>query len=731
MSSRPSSRNTNLRVDTPSPRSASSEQKSPISSRSPLSATRLPVRSRTPDSLTTYGGTERPSSISTQNLVVAANQLLQINAPSLQRIRAAHQLLALPEEDASPRVLKTVYQLLSSISDSEQQEFKASEPPGVSSTLPPNRINLHQHRNLPYFSLKPAEPESLLSVKLMERPLPAPVSQVLPSSMPRIQTRSKTLAHKQTQARLTRPGAVVGSRMASLHHPTAEVPRFISKQSSQNLTLDSSFATNNYIYTFIWTDPNTGEEVNISTSQVVNLQILIQTTTSNTNGTSNSFQFSIPVGSTSNPSVLFNGSPNTPTTNLSGWSVLGTSSSGTYSITASSSTALNSGTLLIVSVNSCTINSTAGVSLISITEHTGTTTNASIIKSPSYLILKDMYFTTTNNGSGAAVTAVTPGTSVYVSWIMYNPTATSASMVLYYNDTLGSTTSANVGTQGTGFTTYSSSIQINSDTLFTLMAQTPSGKTYQIQQMLRVTIPPQSIVRSDSFNSGANPAHFLATGVSNTSLQLIMGVNTSTNFGCVQAYQQGHGGLPLKLNPSGGAVTAGGNTLSDANGNASVTGTLTLPTTTGSFNLLPTGVIVAYHGTTVPAGWSLCNGQNGTPDLRGRFILGAQGTYAAGVIVNGTTITNGTTVMNLNDTGGEQLHTLVVNEIPSHAHDLGSQPGCQLGTDNGTAYATFGANNYNSNVTNFRTPTNTGSTGGSAAHNNLPPFYVLTYIMRM
>ena len=32
----------------------------------------------------------------------------------------------------------------------------------------------------------------------------------------------------------------------------------------------------------------------------------------------------------------------------------------------------------------------------------------------------------------------------------------------------------------------------------------------------------------------------------------------------------------------------------------------------------------------IPSGWYLCNGQNGTPDLRDSFILGAGNTYAVG-----------------------------------------------------------------------------------------------------
>jgi hypothetical protein len=40
---------------------------------------------------------------------------------------------------------------------------------------------------------------------------------------------------------------------------------------------------------------------------------------------------------------------------------------------------------------------------------------------------------------------------------------------------------------------------------------------------------------------------------------------------------------------------------------------------------VPTGGIIMWSGTiaTIPAGWALCDGSNGTPDLRNRFIAGA------------------------------------------------------------------------------------------------------------
>lgn len=45
-----------------------------------------------------------------------------------------------------------------------------------------------------------------------------------------------------------------------------------------------------------------------------------------------------------------------------------------------------------------------------------------------------------------------------------------------------------------------------------------------------------------------------------------------------------------------------------------------------TFNIIPRGVIVAWFGTNIPNGWALCDGNNGTPDLRNRFIRGSDST---------------------------------------------------------------------------------------------------------
>ncbi len=49
---------------------------------------------------------------------------------------------------------------------------------------------------------------------------------------------------------------------------------------------------------------------------------------------------------------------------------------------------------------------------------------------------------------------------------------------------------------------------------------------------------------------------------------------------------------------------------------------------------VPKGVIVMWSGKVdqIPAGWVLCNGDNGTPDLRSRFIVGAGSNEVGGYV---------------------------------------------------------------------------------------------------
>lgn len=124
---------------------------------------------------------------------------------------------------------------------------------------------------------------------------------------------------------------------------------------------------------------------------------------------------------------------------------------------------------------------------------------------------------------------------------------------------------------------------------------------------------------------------------------------------------------------------------------------------------LPSGVIVIWSGssTDIPDGWTLCDGNNGTPNLSGRFVLSYGGSY--------------TTV---GATGGEETHKLTVNEMPSHNHTLDLAGGDLTSSISGT----YSKNVKPSTRANLASINNTG---GSKAHNNMPPYYVLCYIMKL
>lgn len=69
---------------------------------------------------------------------------------------------------------------------------------------------------------------------------------------------------------------------------------------------------------------------------------------------------------------------------------------------------------------------------------------------------------------------------------------------------------------------------------------------------------------------------------------------------------------------------------------------------------IPSGIITMWSGASnaIPEGWFLCDGNNNTPDLRNRFIVGAGSSYAVG------------------NTGGADTVTLTSSNIPAHFHNV-------------------------------------------------------------
>ena len=102
-------------------------------------------------------------------------------------------------------------------------------------------------------------------------------------------------------------------------------------------------------------------------------------------------------------------------------------------------------------------------------------------------------------------------------------------------------------------------------------------------------------------------------------------------------------------------------------------------------HVVPQGAIIMWSGSegAIPAGWAICNGQNGTPDLRDRFIVGAGtgGGYAIGD--TGGAIGASTDSQGAHDHGGNVGdHALTVAQMPKHRHHIWVDHE-QFGPDNG------------------------------------------------
>lgn len=138
----------------------------------------------------------------------------------------------------------------------------------------------------------------------------------------------------------------------------------------------------------------------------------------------------------------------------------------------------------------------------------------------------------------------------------------------------------------------------------------------------------------------------------------------------------------------------------------------------------PIGTIVIWSGDadSIPDGWALCDGTNGTPDLRNKFVLGAGDVYEIGA------------------TGGEVAHALTVNELAKHRHsemavsDLENPQQARFIIPNisGVTSPGLAINGTPFTAENIASAAiSTEYEGKTQPHNNLPPYYALCYIMKI
>lgn len=150
--------------------------------------------------------------------------------------------------------------------------------------------------------------------------------------------------------------------------------------------------------------------------------------------------------------------------------------------------------------------------------------------------------------------------------------------------------------------------------------------------------------------------------------------------------------------------------------------------------VVPSGGIIMWSGSiaSIPTGWVLCNGSNGTPDLRNKFIVGAGNTYAvaatggsadAVVVTHRHALSSAAT----NSVNLDHTHAYTVDN-PTGAGSPSSTdttPGEAANQISGTTGA------MSTNATHSHSLTGTTDDAGEAGTNkNLPPYYALAFIMK-
>jgi hypothetical protein len=147
-----------------------------------------------------------------------------------------------------------------------------------------------------------------------------------------------------------------------------------------------------------------------------------------------------------------------------------------------------------------------------------------------------------------------------------------------------------------------------------------------------------------------------------------------------------------------------------------------LGTIPAASSTLPSGMILLWSGSigSIPAGYFLCDGNNSTPDLRNRFIVGAGNTYS----VNQTGGSADAIVVSHNHTA-----TSVVTD-PGHVHGyIAAAPGSFYSNTNGGNPGAI-STTTNSATTGITVATTNTAAGTSGTNANLPPYYALCYIMK-
>ncbi len=152
---------------------------------------------------------------------------------------------------------------------------------------------------------------------------------------------------------------------------------------------------------------------------------------------------------------------------------------------------------------------------------------------------------------------------------------------------------------------------------------------------------------------------------------------------------------------------------------------------------LPVGAIMAWYDTdaNIPDGWAICNGGNGTRDLRDRFVVGAGSSYEVGETGGEASVTPGAGSVEI------ATHSVTIDEMPSHYHPYDDR---YISSCSGGSWTSGGDTTYVLSTLEY-TGLTTGTAGSDAAHghpgssvtitseniDNRPPYYAIYFIQKV
>lgn len=178
----------------------------------------------------------------------------------------------------------------------------------------------------------------------------------------------------------------------------------------------------------------------------------------------------------------------------------------------------------------------------------------------------------------------------------------------------------------------------------------------------------------------------------------------------------------------------------NVNGDLGVSGSLTVGGVSNAS--VPRGVIVMWSGDTnkIPDGWALCNGADGRPDLRGRFIVG----------YSDDTSDTRSDYKKIGNKGGNDSKELTLDNMPEHKHNVSfTKSGAHRHSIPNGRPKTFLAGRQGPYTQNVDTPNNENDIntkkdegdhdhtideelkGNNQAFDNRPAYYVLAYIIKL